>query len=97
MLGTQSGRDIRTRQRDIASSRVSITFLKVLEQFRDARSVFRLSKSIFEVKRIKLIAEKTNDLFGKVVNIISRAFYMVFWLLDNIYIVMKMLNISTVE
>ena len=71
--------------------------LILTEQFRDARSVFRLSKSIFEVKRIKLIAEKTNDLFGKVVNIISRAFYMVFWLLDNIYIVMKMLKVSTGE
>ena len=70
-------------------------YLNWLEQFRDARSVFRLSKSIFEIKRIKLIAHKTDDTFGKVVNIISRALYGVFWLLDNAYILMKMVNISS--
>ena len=97
MLGSLTVEDTATRQRDIALSPVTLPSLILTEQFRDARSVFRLSKSIFEVKRIKLIAEKTNDLFGKVINIISRAFYMVFWLLDNIYIVMKMVNISTAE
>ena len=61
-----------------------------IENFRDARSVFRLTKSIFEVKRIKLITEKTKDLFAKVVNIISRGCYLVFWLLDNIYILLKL-------
>ncbi len=56
----------------------------IAENFRDARSVFRLTKSIFEVKRIKMISQKTNDKFAKYVNIISRACYFMFWLLDNV-------------
>lgn len=59
---------------------------------RDARSVFRLSKSVFEIKRIQLIAKKTKDQFAKVINILSRGLYLVFWFLDNVYIVMKMLG-----
>lgn len=31
-------------------------------------------------------------MFGKVLNIASRAFYFVFFLLDNIYIILKMVN-----
>jgi hypothetical protein len=61
-----------------------ITDQLLLENLRDARSVFRLSKSIFEVKRIKLISERTKDPFAKIVNIASRGLYFVFWLLDNV-------------
>jgi Peroxisomal biogenesis factor 11 (PEX11) len=80
------------RYRLIAGKQVHLI---VIEQFRDARSVFRLSKTIFEVKRIKLIAQKTDDKFGMIVNILSRALYGVFWFFDNIYILLKMLNVWT--
>jgi hypothetical protein len=69
-----------------------IRYLQIFETFRDARSVFRLSKSIFEIKRIKQIFAKTQDPYGRVVNVVSRAMYFVFWLLDNIYILLKMTN-----
>lgn len=65
-----------------------------LEQIRDARSVFRLTKFIFEIKRIKLISSKTNDTFAKVINILSRGLYLIFWFLDNVYILLKLLNIA---
>ncbi|TNV74269.1 hypothetical protein FGO68_gene12609 [Halteria grandinella] len=69
-----------------------IRYLQISETFRDARSVFRLSKSIFEIKRIKQIFAKTEDPFGRIVNVVSRVMYFAFWLLDNIYILLKMTN-----
>lgn len=62
-----------------------------IDSFRDARSVFRLTKSLFEIKRIKII-QKTKDTFAKIVNTLSRLFYFVFWFFDNIYIMIKLLN-----
>ena len=64
----------------------------IIEQFRDARSIFRLSKSIFEVKRIQLIRERTTDPFARVINSLSRLFYLFFWLFDNLQILLKLVN-----
>ena len=68
-----------------------------VERFRDARSVFRLTKFIFEIKRIKIIYEVNDDKFSMVFNILSRLFYMFHWFFDNIYILMKLMDIKSAE
>ena len=57
--------------------------------------MFRLTKSLFEVKRIRLILKQSNDLFAVVINSVSRAFYFFFWLFDNVYISLKLTNTGT--
>ena len=58
--------------------------------------MFRLFKSLFEVKRIQIILQCINntDKFTLITNATSRAFYLLFWLFDNLYIVTKLLNVS---
>jgi hypothetical protein len=93
LLGTHS-RAI-TKKNRTNTFRLLVTYLyyqHIIEQFRDARSIFRLSKSIFEVKRIQLIKERTSDRFARLVNILSRLFYLFFWLFDNIQILFKLLK-----
>jgi Peroxisomal biogenesis factor 11 (PEX11) len=64
-------------------------------QLRDARSVFRLSKSLFEVKRIKLILAQSHDAFAIVISTLSRLCYFFFFLLDNLHILGKLLGVKS--
>lgn len=67
-----------------------------IEKFRDARSLFRLLKFTFEVKRIQIISSTmSQDAFSLVTNISSRAFYFFYWLFDNIYILLKYADIHS--
>ena len=57
---------------------------------RDARSLFRLLKFLFEIKRIQIITSFfKQDVFSAVTNVSSRFFYLLYWLFDNIYIILK--------
>lgn len=58
--------------------------------------MFRLFKSLFEVKRIMIILQhvKTTDKFTLITNVSSRAFYLLFWLFDNLYILTKLFNVK---
>ena len=51
--------------------------------------MFRIFKSLFELKRIQIIRNSNTDNFLKITNIVSRSFYLLYWLCDNIYIFMK--------
>lgn len=62
----------------------------MVERFKDARSVFRLTKFLFEVKRIQIIYQVSEDKFSLIMNIISRSFYLLHWLFDNVFILMKL-------
>ena len=64
--------------------------ITLLEKFSDARSVFRLTKFLFEVKRIQIIYQVSDDKFSLIINILSRAFYLLHWLFDNVFIIMKL-------
>ena len=68
----------------------------IIEQIREARQLFRLTKSLFEVKRIQIIANSNTDQFLKLTNIASRFFYMLYWFTDNIHILMKVLNLNKI-
>jgi len=46
------------------------------------------------VKRIQIIYATSEDKFSLIMNIISRAFYLVHWLCDNVYILMKLAQIQ---
>ena len=66
-----------------------------IEQIRDARSLFRLLKFLFEVKRIQIITSLSQDTFSLVTNVSSRAFYFFYWIFDNIYIILKYADIHS--
>lgn len=68
----------------------SLRFLSISEKFRDARSVFRLTKFLFEIKRMQIIYENSEDKFSIIINILSRLFYLFHWLFDNMFIIMKL-------
>ena len=72
----------------------SLKYLDVYDRFREARSVFRLSKFLFEIKRIKIIYQVNEDKFSQIMNIASRFFYMFHWLFDNISVTLKLINSS---
>mmetsp|Transcript_29242 Transcript_29242/g.44059 ORF Transcript_29242/g.44059 Transcript_29242/m.44059 type:complete len:127 (+) Transcript_29242:486-866(+) len=59
----------------------------------NARSIFRLLKSLIEVKRISIILRtiKETDRFTLITNVSSRACYFFFWLFDNLYILTKIM------
>ena len=59
---------------------------------REARQLFRVFKSLFEFKRIQIIKHSNTDSFLKVTNIVSRSFYLLYWLFDNVYIFSKACN-----
>jgi len=65
-------------------------YLQVSNNFREARSVFRLSKFLFEIKRIQIIYHVNEDRFSQIMNIASRFFYMLHWLFDNFSIILRM-------
>lgn len=72
-------------------------YMQIYRELYDARSVYRLFKSIFEIKRISIILQCINDTdrFTLITNVLSRACYFFYWLFDNIYILTKILNRMT--
>lgn len=68
----------------------SLRYLSISEKFRDARSVFRLTKFLFEIRRMEIIYENSEDKFSIIINILSRFFYLFHWLFDNMFIIMKL-------
>lgn len=74
----------------MADSEQALRYLEISEKFRDARSVFRLTKFLFEMKRMQIIYQVSEDKFSLVMNILSRFFYLVHWLFDNLYILLKL-------
>jgi hypothetical protein len=66
------------------------------EKLYDARSLNNLLKSLFEYKRIKLLyaAVPNRDKFTSVMNIGSRSFHMIHWIFDNLFILIKVLNMD---
>lgn len=67
-------------------------YVKIAKQLYDARSLFRLMKSVFEIKRIQIILKcKDTDQFTVITNVISRACYFIRYLFDNIYILLKIM------
>ena len=74
------------------NTELSITYLEVSERTRAARQMFRLLKSLFEVKRIQLIANSSSDRFSRIANITSRACYCLHYLFENVYIIAKACN-----
>ena len=57
--------------------------------------MFRLTKFLFEIKRIQIIYAVNEDRFSQVINIVSRFFYMLHWLFDNISILIKITGMKT--
>jgi hypothetical protein len=51
--------------------------------------MFRLIKSLVEIKLIQMISQSDQDRFSKVTNILSHFFYLLHWSFENIYIVSK--------
>lgn len=68
--------------------------IAIIERVREARQLFRFLKSLFEFKRIQIIAKSNTDKFLKLTNIISRGCYLLYWLFDNIYIFSKACNLD---
>ena len=48
------------------------------------------------MKRIQIIANSNTDRFLKLTNIASRFFYMLYWLMDNVHVLMKVLNLNKI-
>jgi len=71
------------------NTELSINYLEIAEKTREARQMFRLFKSLFEIKRIQLIASSSSDRFSRVANISSRACYCLHYLFENIFIISK--------
>ncbi len=68
-----------------------------IEKLYDARSLFRMFKFLLEVKRIQIILQyiKTTDNFTLIMNVSSRAFYFMYWIFDNLYIITKIINVKS--
>ena len=73
---------------------VANNYFEISYRFKEARQMFRLFKSLFEIKRMQLIVGSNSDRFSRLVNITSRAFYCLHYVLENIYIVVKACNIK---
>jgi hypothetical protein len=58
--------------------------------------LFRIFKSLFEIKRIQIILQciKDTDKFTLITNVSSRACYLMFWAFDNMYILSKIMNVT---
>ena len=82
-------------QREYFIAQASL-MIEVAGKVQDARSLFRLAKSLFEIKRIMIILQcvKTTDKFTLITNVTSRACYLLFWLFDNLYILLKIFNVK---
>ena len=75
-------------------AKLSLTYLNISEQMREARQLFRLFKSLFEVKRVHMIYESSSDPFSRVANISSRTFYCLHYLFENVFITTKACNLQ---
>ena len=75
LTSTYEGRDKLTKMMQYSSKLMSwyyregdylqsLKYLDVYDKFREARSVFRLSKFLFEIKRIKIIYQVNDDKFS---------------------------------
>jgi hypothetical protein len=71
------------------NAELSIRYFLISEKTRECRQMMRLFKSLFEIKRIMLIASSSTDRLSKVSNAMSRAFYLFHWLFENCYILSK--------
>jgi hypothetical protein len=73
---------------------LSKLYLSISKTLYDARALFRIGKSMFEVKRIMIILKCINDTdkFTLITNVLSRACYFFHWLFDNVFILLKILN-----
>lgn len=60
---------------------------------RDARKLFRLFKTVNEIKKIKDILSQNVNLEG-ILNIIIRGFFGLYWLFDNLNILSKIKVLS---
>lgn len=63
------------------------------ERIFEARQLFRIFKSFFEIRRIQNIAQSDTDHFLKAINIVSRGCYLLFFLFDNIFILGKVCSL----
>ena len=77
-----------------STQEVSVNFFLVSEKVRETRQLFRLFKSIFELKRIQIISRSNTDKFLKITNIASRFFYLLFWAADNVQIISKVCRLN---
>lgn len=58
---------------------------------RDARKLFRLFKTVNEYKKIEDILKKTPEMdFNNVLAILTRAFFGVYWIFDNLNILSRL-------
>ena len=75
LTSTYEGRDKLTKMMQYSSKLMSwyyregdylqsLKYLDVYDKFRESRSVFRLSKFLFEIKRIKIIYQVNDDKFS---------------------------------
>lgn len=58
----------------------------------EVRKLFRLLKFLSEIKRIKMIRTLNKDKFSHITNIMSRVCYMIYYILDNLYILCHITN-----
>ena len=78
------------------SVKEELNYLLFSEKIKESRQIFRLLKSLFEVKRIELIYKSNTDYFSRVTNITSRGFYLAYYLFDNIYIFGKCMSLHKI-
>lgn len=58
--------------------------------------MFRLFKSLMDGKMIQMISNSDQDRFSKVTNILSHTFYLLHWLFENVYILVKICNFQKI-
>ena len=78
------------------NAETSTKFFQISERAREARQIFRLLKSLVEVKLIQMISKSDQDRFSKVTNILSHTFYLVHWLFENVYILSKICSFKKI-
>lgn len=66
----------------------------IIERVLEARQLFRILKSFFELKRIENIYRSDTDNFLKTVNIVSRSCYLLYFFFDNLFILGKVTNMN---
>lgn len=68
-----------------------IFFIYRLVAMRDSRKLFRLFKTLNEYKKIEDLLKKNPDLnFNSILLILTRAFFGVYWIFDNLNILSKL-------
>lgn len=66
-----------------------------IEQLYDSRSLFRFFKSLFEYKRIQSLLQRADEIdkYTLFSFVSSRACYFMYYLFDNLYILLKVMNV----